>query len=98
MWYKIYAGVFSEEYIKTEKYSDENEAVQDAYNEAINIYESYEGYHGIASREDIENEPEEYGLSSNYDEDELEACYMEHRENWLLYSVKLATGPDDIDE
>ena len=99
MWYKIYAGVLGEaEFIRTDKFDCEEEAIREAYGEALEEYSRYEGYHGVPSKDDMMDDPEEYGLSEGYTEEELETCYHETREEWLQYYVEPATGPDDIDE
>jgi hypothetical protein len=57
------------------------EAEKDAYQRAIDEYESYSGYHGLRSVEDI---IEEDGV----DEEEAEEIYNEEREGWLDYVAK----------
>lgn len=56
MKYKIYAGLSGgfggATYQKTEDYSSMDEALEDAYNLAVEEYQSYEGCHGIMSWDD----------------------------------------------
>lgn len=57
------------------------EAEKDAYQRSIEEYESYSGYHGLRSVDDI---IEEDGV----DEEEAEEIYNEEREGWLDYIAK----------
>ena len=56
MWFKVYAGVY-DTYHGIYEYDNEEDALADAYQLAIENYESYEGLHGIPSwndcREDL---------------------------------------------
>ena len=66
MKYNIYAGLGGgfggSEYILTEEFNTKNEALKYARDEAIEIYKSYEGFHGIRSyNEIVEEYEEEYG-------------------------------------
>ena len=55
-----------------------------AYNQAIEEYESYEGYHGILDKEQV---CEEYGIE-DINSEEAEIAYQEERESWLSYSAE----------
>ena len=61
-----------------------DEATSYAYNQAIENYETYEGYHGIP---DIEEVCEDQGIEDTASE-EAEIAYREERESWLQYSVE----------
>lgn len=80
--YNIYAGLGGSfggaSYIGTLQNVDEEEASDYASEEACNIYESYEGLHGLRTTVDIMNEEE-------VDEDEAWEIYLEERESWLDY-------------
>ena len=55
-----------------------------AYNQAIEEYESYEGYHGILDKEQV---CEEFGIE-DVNSEEAEIAYQEERESWLSYSAE----------
>ncbi len=61
---------------------DENDAMDTAYEIAIEEYEMYEGNHGIRSIDDI---MEEEGL----DEEDATEVYRDERESWLEYEFEL---------
>ena len=99
-WYRLYyksvgGGVECE---GPRKYTGEHDATVDAYLLAVEDYESFEGYHGIPSVDNIMDEKEDYGLASDASEDECWEAYYEERQSWLDYWVEEANGPDDIDE
>jgi len=58
------------------------EAERTAYLKSVEDYESYEGLHGIRTREEI---MEEEGV----DEEEADGIYTDERENSLDYSAEL---------
>ena len=55
-----------------------------AYEKAVEEYESYEGYHGILTKEEV---CEEFGIE-DIDSEEAEIAYLEERENSLSYSAE----------
>ncbi len=59
-------------------------AIDYAYEKAVEDYESYEGLHGIPSREDVAEEHEIEDSAS----DEVEEIYIEERESWLDYCAE----------
>jgi len=61
---------------------DENDAMDTAYEIAIEEYEMYEGNHGIRSVDDIMDEE---GL----DEEDATEVYRDERESWLEYEFEL---------
>jgi len=68
---------------------DEDEAYGIAYEAACELYESYDGMHGLRSVYDIMEEDE-------VDEDEALATWAEEREGWLDYEVSSEEpGEDD---
>lgn len=60
----------------------EEDAESQAYQNAIEEYQNYDGMHGLRSISDI---MEEDGID---DEEEAESIYNEEREDWLDYSAK----------
>ena len=80
--YNIYAGLGGSfggySYIGTLQNASEDEAYQYAFEEACNIYDSYAGYNGIRSIDDIMDE-------EGVDENEAVETYIEERESWLDY-------------
>jgi hypothetical protein len=73
-----FGGIRNYEVIQT---SSLEEAEKDAYQRALEEYESYSGHHGLRSVDDI---MEEDGV----EEQEAEEIYNEERENWLDYVAK----------
>ena len=99
-WYRLYVssvggGDFCE---GPRQYSCEYDAIEDAYQMAVEDYESFEGLHGIPDIGDIMDDKEGYNLDEDASEEECWEVYYEQRENWLNYWVKEASGPNDIDE
>ena len=91
--YKVYAGLGGgfggAKYIETVEAANEEEASQIAYEYAVEEYESYEGLHGLASYGDVVDNPEEYGLDEDCQNEEyLWEAYEEERSTWLDYYVK----------
>ena len=64
---------------------DEDEAIEEAYQAACQIYESYEGVQGLRTVQEIMYEEE---CSMEFAED----VYYEERQNWLDYYVELIEG------
>ena len=89
--YKIYAGLGGSlggaTYVGTYEYENEKDAVADAYQIAVEEYQSYEGLYGIASYEDIREEMIENGEED--DEDIIQEAYEEEMANWIEYYAKL---------
>ena len=106
-WFKIYAGMGGSmggaRYNGTYEYANIDEALRDAYRMAEEEYQSYEGYHGIMSLEDVEEDLRESGfIGDDMTDSEIEDCvayhYLEEIESWICYEAKPATGPEDKDE
>lgn len=89
--FKIYYGLGGSfggaKYDSTEEFENENEAVEYAYDCAVQKYDSYAGYHGLPSYKEITEEVLEENPEA--DEDEIEDAYMEAIETWLAYKVEL---------
>jgi predicted nuclease of restriction endonuclease-like RecB superfamily len=79
--YKIIYGIFeeNEEIIEAK---NQEEAERMAYEFAVEVYESYEGLHGIRSEDDILNEEENITIEDAYD------IYKEEVENTIFYSAE----------
>ena len=92
MKFKIYAGLSGgfggATYQMTEDYASMDEALEDAYNLAVEEYQSYEGMHGIMSWEDCREDLEESGF--DYDDESVDSRYQEELESWLSYYVEPA--------
>lgn len=91
--YKVYAGLGGgfggAKYIETVEAASEEEAADIAYECAVEEYESYEGLHGLVSYGDVIDNPEEYGLDEDCQNEEyLWEAYEEERSTWLDYYVK----------
>ena len=106
-WFKIYCGMGGSfggaRYNGTYEYADIDEALLDAYRMAEEEYQSYEGYHGIMSPADVEEDLRDSGfIEEDMTDDEVadmvDSYYREEIESWIDYEAKPATGPDDKDE
>lgn len=73
-----FGGINNYEVIQT---SSLEEAEKDAYQRALEEYESYSGMHGLRSVDDIIDE-------DDVDSDEAEEIYNQEREDWLDYVAK----------
>ena len=95
MMYNIYVGLTSLHYIGTTDCKDLDEALDDAYQMAIEEYETYAGYHGVPSWEELEQEiREQYAdeiESGIYNDDDIESMtidsWNESIESWVQYKV-----------
>lgn len=87
MLYDIYAGLSGgfggATFQVTEEYIDEDSATEAAYEIAVEIYQSYEGMHGILCWEECkEILEEEWGEVTDEDVDDY---YREEVEGWIEY-------------
>lgn len=93
MKYKIYAGLGGgfggANYQYTDDFASQSDAINAAYECALEEYEGYEGLHGLRSIDDI---MEEDGID---DYDDALASYEEERESWLDYYAKLDDGKEE---
>lgn len=90
MKYNLYAGLGggfggANLVFKGAEFDDEEEATKAAYDYAVEEYQSYEGCYGLASYGDIEENPEEYGLCEDPEEEDINEVYTEEVENWIEY-------------
>lgn len=91
MKFEIYAGLGGgfggASYIETIEANTREEAEEYARQCAIDDYESYEGSHGILSRDDVfEDLIESFGEEPL--EEDVDLRYMEEVEGWITYYVE----------
>ena len=91
------------QYQGTYEYADIDEATADAYRMAEEEYQSYEGYHGIMSPEDVEEDLRDSGfieedLTDSEVADMIDYHYREEIESWINYYALPAAGPNDQGE
>ena len=91
MKFEIYAGLGGgfggANYVKTIEANTREEAEEYARQCAIDDYESYEGSHGILSRDDVfEDLIESFGEEPL--EEDVDLRYMEEVEGWITYYVE----------
>ena len=99
MKYNLYAGLGggfggANLVFKGAEYNDIEEATEAAYEYAVEEYQSYEGYHGLTSYNDIKENPEEYGLDEDPEVEDVNEVYTEEVENWIEYYA-IPTAEDD---
>lgn len=86
--YNIYAGLSGSfggaSFITTEEFKSLDDAYEYAYDCAVEIYESYVGYHGLRTVEDIMEEEE-------VNESEAIEIYQEEMEGWIDYYAILTS-------
>lgn len=91
MKFEIYAGLGGgfggASYVETIEANTREEAEEYARQCAIDDYESYEGSHGILSRDDVfEDLIESFGEEPL--EEDVDLKYMEEVEGWITYYVE----------
>lgn len=91
MKFEIYAGLGGSfggaSYIETIEANTREEAEEYARQCAIDDYESYEGSHGILSRDDVFEDLIE-GFGEEPLEEDVDLKYMEEVERWITYYVE----------
>lgn len=104
--FKLYAGLGGgfggATYQGTYEYPDKEAAEHDAYDLAVEEYESYGGYHGLytwdSMREEIANEYYDGDIDA-VPEEEVDDAYNEEVEGWLTYkAIEVTSGFNDDDE
>lgn len=85
LWTGLNGGFGGAEYNGTYEFKNEEEALEAAYRECVDEYESYGGYHGLTSLDEIYENMEDFNCEN--DEDCLEA-YTEIMESWFNYYVR----------
>lgn len=99
MKYNLYAGLNggfggANLVFKGAEYNDIEEATEAAYEYAVEEYQSYEGYHGLTSYNDIKENPEDYGLDKDPEAEDIDEVYTEEVESWIEYYA-IPTAEDD---
>ena len=108
--YNLYAGLSGgfggATYMGTYEFNTIEEATNEAYLLACEVYESYEGYHGIMSWEECREALIESYYEENDDDDEhsyepeeeeVNIYYTEEKEGWLSYYAIPADEDDNVD-
>lgn len=101
--YNIYAGLgggFGGAYYDhTEEFETREEAEKAAYELAREIYESYEGCHGLRSySEVIEDNGTPEDEMTQEDKDDCWEEYIEEVEGWLDYKAILTSEDEEMEE
>jgi hypothetical protein len=86
--YNLYAGMSGgfggANFERQEEFESQEEAYNAAYEAAVEDYQSYEGYYGILSQNEIQKEHlEEYGEEPS--DEELQELYADAIEGWIEY-------------
>ena len=99
-YYKIYAGLGGgfggASYEGTYEFESQDEALEYAYQTAIEYYQSYEGNNGILSWDECKEACLEAGWGD--DDGTVDDYYNDEVESWIDYYVDPAEGPDDTEE
>lgn len=103
MKYRIYAGLGGgfggASYVNTIDVDSWEEANDEAYNAAVEVYESYEGLHGIPSYNELREEVLTEYINENLTKQEIEDAISEVRqeliESWVDYYVEEDDGEDE---
>jgi hypothetical protein len=99
--YELYAGMGGgfggAVYQGTHDYEDADEALNDAYNLAVEEYQSYEGSHGIMSWDDCKEDLEESFPDQEFTEEDIDNHYLEEIESWISYYIKQVDPLDEED-
>ena len=93
--FKIFAGLGGgfggPNYHGTYEYPNRDEAMRDAYDLAVEEYQSYEGSHGILSWDDVYQDLYDNGyidtIDNNEIEDMVDSAYQEEIEGWITYNA-----------
>lgn len=97
--FNIYAGLGGgfggASYRGTGEFKSFADAEQEAYELAVEEYQSYEGYHGILSWHDV---ADENNLDYFEDSDEIDEIYNEELESWLDYYAIPTDEDEDTSE
>ena len=99
MKYDLYAGLGgrfggANLIFKGVEYDNKEEATKAAYEYAVEEYQSYEGCYGLTSYNDIEENPEDYGLDEDPEAEDINEVYTEELESWIEYYA-IPTAEDD---
>jgi hypothetical protein len=97
--FKIYAGLGGgfggANFRGIEDCNTIDDAEEFAYWEAVEVYQSYEGLHGLMSWDEVKEDLiVRYG--TDIDEDDIRVAYNEEMDSWLDFYVKEV--PDNYEE
>ena len=104
--FKIFAGLSGgfggPEYHGTYEYPNRDEAMKDAYDLAFEEYESYGGYHGLMTWDDVYQDLVDSGFIDTISDNEIEEmvndAYQEQVEGWLTYNaIPVKPGEKETD-
>ena len=102
--FKIYAGLSGgfggATLCCVDDFYNKEDAEDFARQEAIDIYESYGGCHGLYTWDSMRQEiadDEYYGDISQVDEEDVDNAYVEEIESWIEYFVKEVRYEDHDD-
>ena len=101
--FKIYAGLSGgfggATFCCVDDFHNKKDAEDFARQEAIDMYESYGGYHGLYTWDSMRQESADDGDISQVDDEDVDIAYMEDIESWITYFVKeVRYEDDDIDD
>lgn len=102
MMYNIYAGLGGgfggANYIGTIDCKSLEDACALAREYAIEEYDSYSGMYGIVDRGDIYNNPEDFGLDEDWDEEDVDDVLNEEINSWIDYWAVPENEDEDLDD
>ncbi|QWU14275.1 hypothetical protein SAMN04487895_101572 [Paenibacillus sophorae] len=88
--YKIYYGLGGgfggAKYGSTEDFDSQDEAMDYAYERAVEEYEKCAGLYGLRTYKEVIEELK--NLDEELDEDDVEQAYNQEMERWLSYKVE----------
>lgn len=89
--YNIYAGLGGgfggPSVVDVREFEDYDEAMEYAREQAIEEYQSYEGFHGVFDRDDVRQDLL-LSFGKEPTEDEIEQKYWEEIESWIEYDAE----------
>lgn len=98
IYYGLGGGFGGAKFSHIEECKTRAEAEEIAYQLAIEEYESYGGYHGLTSQEEICENLEDFGLEEDATDEDIWEAYMEEVNSWISYHVEEWDGrPVDED-
>ena len=92
MLYKIYAGLAGSyggcRHVATASFDTKEEAIKEAHHLAVEEYLGKEGRNGLPSWYDIRDDIMRSFPNDDFDDEDFNYFYEEHREAWLSYRVE----------
>ena len=93
--YRIYAGLGSgfggPSEVDVREFEDYDEAMEYAREQAVEEYQSYEGFHGVFDRDDVRQDLR-LSFGEEPSDDDVEMHYWEEVESWITYDVEEVNG------